>query len=95
MPVYDADGLAGRVDCLTPGRAWEIEHAPRWRESIGQALLYASHTGTLPGVVLIIEGPAQCLHLRRMWTALAALPEPRTKTPLSAGFAVVTIGHKC
>lgn len=44
-----------RVDCLTEDYAIEVDFAPKWAESIGQSLFYASETGTAPAVVLIIE----------------------------------------
>ncbi len=44
-----------RPDCLTPDRAWEVDFAKKWTESIGQALHYAQKTGRRPGIVLIIE----------------------------------------
>jgi hypothetical protein len=47
-----------RVDCLTDEYAIEFDFAPKWAESIGQALYYAQKTGRKPGVVLILEGDA-------------------------------------
>lgn len=44
-----------RVDCLTDKYAIEFDFAPKWAESIGQALYYAEMTGRRPGVVLIME----------------------------------------
>lgn len=44
-----------RVDCLTSEYAVEFDFAPKWAESIGQALYYALKTGKKPGVVLIFE----------------------------------------
>ena len=44
-----------RVDCLTDKHAIEFDFAPKWAESIGQALYYAEMTGKRPGVVLIME----------------------------------------
>lgn len=44
-----------RVDCLTDEYAIEFDFAPKWAESVGQALYYALMTGKRPGVVLIME----------------------------------------
>ncbi len=44
-----------RPDRLTPDRAWEVDFARKWAESIGQSLHYARMTGRKPGIVLIIE----------------------------------------
>lgn len=43
-----------RVDCLTETFAVEVDWAPKWAESIGQALLYAEITGRDPAVLLIV-----------------------------------------
>ena len=44
---------ATRVDCITEEFAVEVDWAPKWAESIGQALLYANLTGKAPAVLLI------------------------------------------
>ena len=44
-----------RVDCLTDEYAVEFDFAPKWAESIGQSLYYASKTAKTPAIVLIIE----------------------------------------
>jgi len=46
-----------RVDCLTSQYAIEFDFANKVYESIGQAFCYASKTGKIPGVVLIMENP--------------------------------------
>lgn len=46
-----------RADCLTTTHAIEFDFAPKWAESIGQALYYSIMTGKKPGVVLILETP--------------------------------------
>lgn len=46
---------AARVDCLTAEYAIEFDFAPKWGESIGQALYYGIKTNKKPGVVLIME----------------------------------------
>ena len=44
-----------RVDCVTATHAIEFDFAPKWAESIGQALYYAKILKKVPGIVLIIE----------------------------------------
>ena len=46
-----------RVDCLTASYAIEVDFAPKWAESIGQALYYSIKTGKRAGVLLILEHP--------------------------------------
>lgn len=46
-----------RVDCLTDCNAVEFDFAPKWAESIGQALHYQRMTGKRGKVVLILENP--------------------------------------
>ena len=48
-----------RVDCLTNEYAVEFDFAPKWAESIGQALYYGIETGRKPAVVLIMEDPVK------------------------------------
>jgi hypothetical protein len=48
-----ADGT--RADVLTADYAVEIDWAPKWAESIGQALYYANRTGRKPAVILMLE----------------------------------------
>ncbi len=44
-----------RVDCLLDEYAIEVDFAPKWAESIGQSLYYASQTSRKAAVLLIIE----------------------------------------
>lgn len=55
-----------RVDCLTKDYAAEVEYAPKWAESIGQALYYAQNTGRKPGVVMIIRNHDEERFLKRL-----------------------------
>ena len=56
-----------RVDCVTATHAIEFDFAPKWAESIGQALYYGAKTGRKAGVVLIMEGGESDLkHLTRL-----------------------------
>jgi hypothetical protein len=52
-----------RVDCLTKEYAVEFDFAPKWAESIGQALHYGILTNRTPGVVLILEKKADVKYL--------------------------------
>jgi len=55
-----------RVDCLTDEYAIEFDFAPKWAESIGQALYYAEKTGKKPGIVLIMENEGDERYLERV-----------------------------
>ena len=46
-----------RVDCVTNTHAIEFDFAPKWAESIGQALYYGEVLKKKPGIVLIVENP--------------------------------------
>lgn len=45
-----------RVDVLTDDFAAEVEWVKKWKESIGQALLYSLLTGRAPMVILLLRG---------------------------------------
>jgi hypothetical protein len=45
------------ADMVTSDYAIEVEWAPKWKESIGQSELYATLSGKLPGVILLVEYP--------------------------------------
>lgn len=62
---YRLDDLS-RVDCLTDEYAIEFDFAPKWAESVGQALYYAVKSGRTAGVVLIIEKDADRKHLPKI-----------------------------
>lgn len=55
-----------RVDCLTDDYAIEFDFAPKWAESVGQALFYSLKTGKQPGVVLIMENDGDERYLDRL-----------------------------
>ncbi|HEY4745251.1 MAG TPA: hypothetical protein VIH45_11370 [Desulfuromonadaceae bacterium] len=55
-----------RVDCLTREYAVEVEYAPKWAESIGQALYYAQNTGRKPGVLMILRNDGDERFLKRL-----------------------------
>ncbi len=44
-----------RVDCVTKTHAIEFDFAPKWAESIGQALYYGKILKKTAGIVLIVE----------------------------------------
>jgi len=68
---YKLDDNA-RVDCLTEDYAIEFDFAPKWGESIGQALYYGLKTGKTPGVVLIMENEA---NEGQFWARLKAVAD--------------------
>ncbi|MEI6206931.1 MAG: hypothetical protein WCP20_09130 [Desulfuromonadales bacterium] len=55
-----------RADCLTREYAVEVEYAPKWAESIGQALYYAQSTGLKPGVLMIMRNENDERFLKRL-----------------------------
>lgn len=48
-----------RVDCLLDEYAIEVDFAPKWAESIGQSLYYASQTSRKAAVLIIMEDMQQ------------------------------------
>ena len=55
-----------RLDCLTDDYAIEFDFAPKWAESVGQALYYSLKTGRQPGVVLIMVNDGDERYLERL-----------------------------
>lgn len=53
-----------RVDILTDVEAIEVDWGYKWKESIGQALLYSIETGRAPAVILLSDGTDQAHILR-------------------------------
>jgi hypothetical protein len=54
----------GRVDCLSPEYAIEVDWAKHWAEALGQSLYYAGATNRKPGIILLCEqseGPVEGL----------------------------------
>ena len=47
-----------RVDLLSDELAIEVDKPEAWQQSIGQAVLYAIHTGRKPAVILLVKDPA-------------------------------------
>lgn len=59
-PKYSAEVEAvmpdgSRCDLLTAEYAIEVDFAQKWKESIGQAALYAIWTGRKPAVLLLVK----------------------------------------
>lgn len=55
-----------RADVLTDDAVWEVEWAKKWKESIGQALLYEMLAGVPGGVCLLTRGkPSEPLYIMR------------------------------
>lgn len=62
-----------RPDCVTLAMAIEADFADKWYEAIGQASHYATVTGRLPGLLLIVEEPRQCVYVERTRAVLEHL----------------------
>mgnify|MGYP000707675155 CR=1 FL=1 len=50
----------GRVDCLSPEYAIEMDWAEKWAEAVGQSLYYARATERDPGIILLC--PSSDIH---------------------------------
>ena len=75
-----------RVDCVTEGHAVEVDFAPKWAESIGQALYYSMRTGRKPGILLIMESEQDARFLERLLAVADSLGiEVWTITPGDVG----------
>ena len=57
-----------RIDCLTDTHAFEADWADGLKvyEAIGQALYYASETGRLPGILLLIRKDNSEKYIRKV-----------------------------
>lgn len=62
--------IGGRVDLETTTHAIEVERAPKWKNSIGQALWYGLQLNKQPGIILLIESPAQRKYAIQLGSAL-------------------------
>ena len=67
-----------RVDCLTDTHAFEADWADGLKvyESIGQSLYYASETGKLPGILLLIRKDGSEKHIRKVKRVIEAFELP-------------------
>lgn len=72
--VVLSDG--SRCDCLTDTQAVEVDFAPKWAESVGQALLYGRLTGRQPTIVLIMRRASDLRCLDRLRSIIAAYGLP-------------------
>ncbi len=61
---------SGRADLVTGTHAIEVERAPKWKNSIGQALWYGLNLNKKPGIILLIESPAQRKYAIQLGAAL-------------------------
>ncbi|TXF90842.1 hypothetical protein FUA23_05225 [Neolewinella aurantiaca] len=61
---------SGRVDLETATHAIEVERAPKWKNSIGQALWYGLQRNKQPGIILLVESPAQRKYAIQLGSAL-------------------------
>jgi len=62
---------SGRVDIETATHAIEVERAPKWKNSIGQALWYGMQRNKQPGIILLIESPAQRKYAIQLGSAMS------------------------
>ncbi len=67
-----------RVDCLTETHAFEVDWADGMKvyEAIGQSLYYASQTGKLPGILLLIRKDNSEKHIRKVREVIKAFNLP-------------------
>jgi hypothetical protein len=67
-----------RVDCLTDTHAFEVDWADAMKvyEAIGQSLYYASQTGKLPGILLLIRKDNSEKHIRKVREVIKAFDLP-------------------
>lgn len=77
---YTLEDLS-RVDCLTDTHAFEADWADGLKvyEAIGQALYYASETGRLPGILLLIRYDAYEKHIRKVERVIEMYPDLKIK----------------
>lgn len=66
------------ADCLTDHHAIEADYANKWYEAVGQSLHYATVTGKLPGILIILRKPGDERHVRRLYAVIRAYSLPIT-----------------
>ena len=69
--VTEVPVTGGRVDILTADHAIEVDWAPKWKESIGQALWYGLQKNTRAGIILLSKGPGDRKYFIQLNSALA------------------------
>ncbi|MCP3940031.1 MAG: hypothetical protein GY710_00920 [Desulfobacteraceae bacterium] len=72
-----------RCDCLTDTHSIEVDFAPKWAESIGQALHYSIMTGKSPGILLIIEKEKDWKYYHRVRKIIESYKLPVTVWTIS------------
>ena len=65
-----------RCDVLTATHAVEVTFAARWQEAIGRALYQAAQVNKHPGIVLIVEKPADAVYRQRLDTTITVFNLP-------------------
>lgn len=62
-----------RCDCLTKNYAYEVDYAPKWAESIGQAIHYARLTKSQAGVAIIVKDVKDFRYVQRLANTIIEL----------------------
>ncbi|PHK97347.1 hypothetical protein CGL56_16200 [Neolewinella marina] len=62
---------SGRVDILTDDYAIEVDWAPKWKESVGQALWYGLQSNRRAGIILILRDAGDYKYFLQLNSALA------------------------
>lgn len=75
-----------RCDCVTPTHAIEFDFGKKWAEAIGQSLYYALQTGKKPGIVLILETPADYKYWIRLNTVIDQFSLPIDAWKVDEGY---------
>lgn len=72
---------SGRIDCLLPDMAVEVDFAKKWHECLGQALDYSAYTRKTPACLLIVESEKDLKYVNRLrYTIQKKAPGTRTFT---------------
>ena len=62
-----------RCDCLTKKYAYEVDYAPKWAESIGQAVHYARLTKAEAGIAIIVKDAKDFRYVQRLANTIIEL----------------------
>ena len=60
----------GRIDLMTDDYAIEVELAPEWKESIGQALWYGLQSCKKPGIVIVMKKQKDYNYVQMLYSSL-------------------------
>lgn len=95
MTIETALPNGGRVDCLSPIFAIEVDFSEKWHQAIGQSLYYAAETGLEPAIILICrKSERTCLgHSLRLQSTIAQWALPITV--FECGVEAVRIEFDC